>query len=89
MSLIPGKMMAEGTSVKDTEISRNDQDKINGFSRLNMKAHFIREDIKSLKKELDELEDAGTVIEDTFMGMDGDDAISLFVGECFVHANED
>ena len=54
-----------------------------------MKAHFIKEDIKSIKKELDELEDAATIIEDTFMGMDGDDAISLFVGECFVHANED
>jgi prefoldin subunit 4 len=89
MSLVPGKMMKEGTSVKDTEISRVDQDKINAFSRMNMKAHFIREDIKALKEELDKLEDANTIVEDTFMGMDGDDAISLFVGECFVHANED
>ena len=42
----------------DTEISREDQLKINAFSKLNMKYHQVKLDIKALKDELENLVDA-------------------------------
>ena len=49
-----------------------------------MKSHFLRADIKKLKDEIDKLEDA-TAIVDESMG----EGLSLFVGECFVTATEE
>ena len=43
---------------QDTEISRDDQLKINQFSKLNMKYHQVKTDIKTLKDELENLVDA-------------------------------
>ena len=68
----------------DTEISREDQMKINNFSRLNLKYHMIKQDIKALKDELENLQDAGSMIEEA-MG----DPIKLFIGECLVDVDED
>ena len=68
----------------DTEISRDDQLKINNFSRLNLKYHMIRQDIKALKEELENLQDAGSMIEEA-MG----DPLKLFIGECLVDVDED
>ena len=68
----------------DTEISREDQVKINSFSRLNMKFHGMKDEIKKLKDELENLQDAGSTIEEA-MG----DPLKLFVGECFIDIDED
>merc|ERR1719183_2130401 len=75
-----------GVSVgqQDTQISKEDQDKINMFSRLNMKSHFMRSDIKGLKEEIDKLEDSLAIVEESF-----GEGLSLYVGECFVAADED
>ena len=52
--------MRKGVNVQkqDTHIEREDQDKINQFSRLNMRLHEVKEDLKKLKEEMDNLEDA-------------------------------
>ena len=79
----PGVSLSQGEK-PDTEISREDQMKINNFSKLNMKYHSLKEDIKKLKKDLENLEDAGNQIEES-MG----DPLKLFVGECFIDVDED
>ena len=76
-----GVGLAQGS---DTEISREEQLKINSFSRLNMKYHVLKMEIKNLKDELENLQDAGSMIEEA-MG----DPLKLFVGECFVDVDED
>ncbi len=68
---------------KDTEIQKSDQEKINMFSRLNMRAHELRNDIKKLKEELDALEDAEMLIEESF-----GEGLKLFIGECLVDVDE-
>ena len=75
---------AGSISTKDTEISFTEQQKINTFSRLNMKSEFLKEEIKKVKEEMNKLEDAGTAIEESF----GED-LKLFVGECLVDVDED
>ena len=71
-------------SSADTEISFEDQLKINSFSKLNMKYHIVKQDIKALKDELENLQDAGSMIEEA-MG----DPLKLFIGECLVEVDED
>ena len=69
---------------QDTEIERVDQEKINAFARANLKSHEIRGDIKKLKEEIDNLEDAAMEVEESF----GED-IKLFLGECFISVNDE
>ena len=71
-------------SSADTEISFDDQIKINSFSRLNMKYHVVKDEIKQVKHELENLQDATDVIEEA-MG----DPLKLFIGECLVSVDED
>jgi hypothetical protein len=49
-----------------------------------MKSHFMKTDIKGLKDELEKLEDAMGIIEESF-----GEGLNLYVGECFVVADED
>ena len=71
-------------SSADTEISREDQLKINNFSRLNVKYHTVKMEIKALKDELENLQDAGSMIEES-MG----EPLKLFIGECLVDIDEE
>ena len=50
--------MSVKVSKADTEISREDQSKINMLSKYNMRAHDLRRDIKKLRDDLDALQDA-------------------------------
>ena len=68
----------------DTEISRDDQMKINAFSRANMKFNEKRIEIKALKDELENLQDAMSSIEES-MG----DPLKLFIGEALIDVDED
>ncbi len=54
------------------------------FSRLNMKSHEIKRDIKKLKEELDALEDASQMIEESF-----GEGLKLFIGEAMVDVDEE
>ncbi len=68
----------------DTEISREDQQKINRFSRLNMRAHDLRDFIKKLRDELDALQDAQQLIEESF-----GEGLKLFIGEALIDVDEE
>ena len=76
--------MSVKVTKQDTEISREDQAKINQFSRCNMKAHEHRRDLKKLKEELDALEDASQMIDESF-----GEGLKLFIGEALVTVDED
>lgn len=69
---------------QDTEIERQDQEKINAFARANLKAHELRGEVKKLKDEIDNLEDAALAVEES-MG----EGLKLFLGECFVAVDEE
>ena len=49
-----------------------------------MKAHEIRDDIKKIKEDLDALEDAGQIIEESF-----GEGLKIFIGESLVTVDED
>eukprot|EP00349_Pseudokeronopsis_sp_Brazil_P009449 CAMPEP_0202970630 /NCGR_PEP_ID=MMETSP1396-20130829/18749_1 /ASSEMBLY_ACC=CAM_ASM_000872 /TAXON_ID= /ORGANISM="Pseudokeronopsis sp., Strain Brazil" /LENGTH=106 /DNA_ID=CAMNT_0049699273 /DNA_START=58 /DNA_END=378 /DNA_ORIENTATION=+ len=54
------------------------------FSRLNMKSHELKGDIKRIKDELDALEDAKQLIEESF-----GEGLKLFIGESLIDVDED
>jgi prefoldin subunit 4 len=58
--------------------------KINTFSRLNMKSADLKADIKKLKDEIDSLDDAQQMIEES-MG----EQLKLFIGEAMIAVDED
>jgi hypothetical protein len=49
-----------------------------------MKCHELRADIKKLKEELDALEDASQIIEESF-----GEGLKLFIGEALVDVDEE
>ena len=51
---------------------------------MNMKAHELRRDIKKVKDELDALQDAQQMIEESF-----GEGLKLFIGEALVDVDED
>ena len=83
-----GTMRPAGVTLgkQDTHVDRQDQEKINAFSKLNMKFHDLKEDIAKLKEELNNFVDAAAAIEET-LGEDG--ALKLFLGESMVAVNDE
>ena len=78
--------MRQGVKLQkqDTEIDYVDQQKINAFARANLKVHELRGEIKKMKEETDNLEDAQGLVDEA-MG----DELKLFLGECFVTVSEE
>jgi prefoldin subunit 4 len=76
--------MADVTE-KDIEVKREDQIKINQFSRLNQKFQDLEEDITALKEELSTLGNAG---DELMLCMD-DGGIRLKIGESFFKVTEE
>jgi prefoldin subunit 4 len=78
--------MRKGVNVQrqDTHIEREDQDKINQFSRMNMRFHEVKDDIKKIKEDIENLDDAAQQVEESL-----GDELKLFLGECFVTVDED
>ncbi|EPQ64084.1 Subunit of the heterohexameric cochaperone prefoldin complex [Blumeria graminis f. sp. tritici 96224] len=68
------------SGVDEVEVRREDQDKINQFSRLHQKEISIEEELKSKHKEKEDLEDISNELELT----DDDDKISYKIGDFFV-----
>ncbi len=54
------------------------------FSRSNMKSNELKADIKKLKEQLDALQDAEQMIEESF-----GEGLKLFIGEALVDVDED
>ena len=75
---------ADKLEASDTQISRDDQMKINAFSKLNLKYNENKFDIKKIKDELENLQDAEGMVEEA-MG----DPLKLFIGEALIEVDED
>ena len=73
-------------SKQDTQIEFADQKRINEFSRCNMRYHDMREEIKKLKEEIENLADAQQQVEEA-LGEEG--ALKLFLGEAFIAVDDD
>ena len=54
------------------------------FSKLNMRTHDLRRDIKKLRDDLDALQDAQQLIEESF-----GEGLKLFIGEALIDVDED
>eukprot|EP00927_Polykrikos_kofoidii_P057879 TRINITY_DN52100_c0_g1_i1.p2 TRINITY_DN52100_c0_g1~~TRINITY_DN52100_c0_g1_i1.p2 ORF type:complete len:148 (-),score=45.24 TRINITY_DN52100_c0_g1_i1:123-503(-) len=70
---------------RDIEVEREDQMRINQFSRLNLRYDELDEDIKDLKKKVTTYKDATEEIE----GCMEADGIMIKVGEVYTGADED
>ena len=83
-----GKMRPAGVSISksDTHVDRQDQDKINAFSKANLKYHDLKQDITKLKEDMDNFVDAVGAIDET-LGEDG--ALKLFLGEAMVAVDDE
>ncbi|KAF5835394.1 Prefoldin beta-like protein [Dunaliella salina] len=66
------------------QVTRQDQDNINEFNKLNARMHDVNVKVKALKKKLEDLEDAGNEL----MLCD-DESIRYVTGECFVHMEKE
>lgn len=71
---------------QDTHVEKADQEKINMFSKLNMKYHDLQDDITKLKEELENLVDATAAIDET-LGEEG--ALKLFMTEAMVSVTDE
>ncbi|AEO61462.1 hypothetical protein MYCTH_2311633 [Thermothelomyces thermophilus ATCC 42464] len=65
----------------EVEVRREDQDKINKFSRLHQRELVIEEELKVKNKEKEELDDITTELELA----DEDDTVPYKIGDAFFH----
>ncbi|KAI6381455.1 hypothetical protein MCOR25_001151 [Pyricularia grisea] len=65
----------------EVEVRREDQDKINRFSRLHQRELVLQEELKSKNKEKEELDDITMELELA----DEDDSVPYKVGDAFFH----
>ncbi|KIJ49496.1 hypothetical protein M422DRAFT_225280 [Sphaerobolus stellatus SS14] len=72
---------AEEESEETPEVTWEDQQKINKFSKLNTRARDIEEQLTQLKQEKEALDDLSTELELA----DEDEKVLYRVGEAFVH----
>ncbi|XP_062580536.1 prefoldin subunit 4-like [Saccostrea cucullata] len=68
----------------DTQVTYDDQQKINKFARNNAKLQDLKDELENKKKELQNLEDAG----DEMMMLD-DELVPYQIGEVFVSLTVD
>ncbi|KAG5932182.1 hypothetical protein E4U53_001444 [Claviceps sorghi] len=83
-SLIQRRMLSkedEQAAGDEVEVRRQDQDKINKFSRLHQRELIIEEQLKAKNKEKEELDDLSTELELA----DEDDKIQYKIGDAFFH----
>jgi len=78
--------MAMNAKGDDVEVTFEDQKKINLFACKNITLNELQENIKAVKKELDNVEDAEN---DLLMLEDDDEMISFQIGEVFFEYNVD
>ncbi|KAJ9138716.1 hypothetical protein NKR23_g8422 [Pleurostoma richardsiae] len=71
----------EDTVGDEVEVRREDQDKINKFSRLHQRELNIEEELKSKNKEKEELDDVTTELELA----DEDETVPYKIGDAFFH----
>ncbi|KAG6012343.1 hypothetical protein E4U54_007591 [Claviceps lovelessii] len=83
-SLMQRRMLSkedEQAAGDEVEVRREDQDKINKFSRLHQRELAIEEQLQAKNKEKEELDDLSTELELA----DEDDKIQYRIGDAFFH----
>ncbi|KAG6016532.1 hypothetical protein E4U43_003571 [Claviceps pusilla] len=83
-SLMQRRMLSkedEQAAGDEVEVRREDQDKINKFSRLHQRELAIEEQLQAKNKEKEELDDLSTELELA----DEDDKIQYKIGDAFFH----
>ncbi|KAF2087161.1 hypothetical protein K490DRAFT_42727 [Saccharata proteae CBS 121410] len=65
---------------EENEVRREDQDKINRFSRLHQKEKALEEELKTKQKDKEDLEEVSTELE----LVDEDDKVPYKIGDAFV-----
>ncbi|TLS25413.1 hypothetical protein PpBr36_07221 [Pyricularia pennisetigena] len=71
----------EVTAGDEVQVRREDQDKINRFSRLHQRELVLQEELKAKNKEKEELDDVTMELELA----DEDDSVPYKVGDAFFH----
>ncbi|PCG96184.1 Prefoldin [Penicillium occitanis (nom. inval.)] len=69
------------TGTEDTEVRREDQDKINRFSRLHQRETVLEERLKAKQKDKEDLEEVSTELELA----DEDELVPYKIGDSFIH----
>ncbi|KAL2824114.1 Prefoldin subunit-domain-containing protein [Aspergillus cavernicola] len=68
-------------NTEDTEVRREDQEKINRFSRLHQRETVVEEKLKGKQKDKEDLEEISTELELA----DEDELVPYKIGDSFVH----
>ncbi|KAH8883896.1 Prefoldin, subunit 4 [Thozetella sp. PMI_491] len=71
----------EEAAGEEVEVRREDQDKINKFSRLHQRELLLEEELQAKNKEKEELDDLNTELELS----DEDDVVPYKIGDAFFH----
>ncbi|GFH50984.1 hypothetical protein CTEN210_07460 [Chaetoceros tenuissimus] len=79
-----GGAMLTREEESEAEVRREDQENINKFGRLNARLHDCREELASLKKKLEQMDDASTEL---MMG--SGDSVMLNLGNAFFEIEEE
>ncbi|KAM0555973.1 hypothetical protein ACHAPJ_005953 [Fusarium lateritium] len=84
-SLVQRRMLskADEEATDEVEVRREDQDKINRFSRLHQRETVLVEELNDKTKEKEELDDLSTELELT----DEDEKIQYKIGDAFFHVS--
>ncbi|GJN74527.1 Gim complex component GIM3-like protein [Purpureocillium lilacinum] len=82
-SLMQRRMLSkeDEAATEEVEVRREDQDKINRFSRLHQRELALSEELKTKNKEKEELDDLSTELELA----DEDEKIQYKIGDAFFH----
>ncbi|KAJ3528660.1 hypothetical protein NM208_g10104 [Fusarium decemcellulare] len=84
-SLVQRRMLskADEEAADEVEVRREDQDKINRFSRLHQRETALKEELDAKNKEKEELDDLSTELELA----DEDEKIQYKIGDAFFHVS--
>ncbi|KAH7183017.1 Prefoldin subunit-domain-containing protein [Fusarium flagelliforme] len=84
-SLVQRRMLskADEEAADEVEVRREDQDKINRFSRLHQRELVLGEELSAKNKEKEELDDLSTELELA----DEDEKIQYKIGDAFFHVS--
>ncbi|KEQ79453.1 Prefoldin, subunit 4 [Aureobasidium pullulans EXF-150] len=73
------RMLSKDEEGEETEVRREDQDKINRFSTLHQKEKLLQADLKTREKEKEDLEEVSSELELA----DEDEKVSYKIGDSF------
>ncbi|KAG5659351.1 hypothetical protein KAF25_000553 [Fusarium avenaceum] len=84
-SLVQRRMLskADEEAADEVEVRREDQDKINRFSRLHQRELVLEDELSTKTKEKEELDDLSTELELA----DEDEKIQYKIGDAFFHVS--